>query len=241
MPFAQVHYPFENADWFEHHFPGDFIVEYIGQTRGWFYTLHVLATALFDRPAFEHVRQPRHRARRRRPEDVQVAAQLPRRPRGASTATAPTRCAGSSCRSPILRGGNLDRHRAGHPRRRPAGAACRCGTAGTSSRLYANAAGGTGTRRRRRTDSTDVLDRYLLAKTARPRRDGARGSSTTTTIAGACDATRELPRRADQLVRPALPRAVLGTGGTTRRRRRPSTPSTRCWRSPAGWRRRCCR
>ncbi len=52
MPFAQVHYPFENAEWFEHHFPGDFIVEYIGQTRGWFYTLHVLATALFDRPAF---------------------------------------------------------------------------------------------------------------------------------------------------------------------------------------------
>ena len=52
MSFAQVHYPFENAEWFEHHFPGDFIVEYIGQTRGWFYTLHVLATALFDRPAF---------------------------------------------------------------------------------------------------------------------------------------------------------------------------------------------
>jgi len=52
MPFAQVHYPFENSEWFEHHYPGDFIVEYIGQTRGWFYTLHVLATALFDRPAF---------------------------------------------------------------------------------------------------------------------------------------------------------------------------------------------
>jgi isoleucyl-tRNA synthetase len=52
MSFAQVHYPFENAEWFEHHYPGDFIVEYIGQTRGWFYTLHVLATALFDRPAF---------------------------------------------------------------------------------------------------------------------------------------------------------------------------------------------
>ena len=52
MSFAQVHYPFENHDWFEHHFPGDFIVEYIGQTRGWFYTMHVLATALFDRPAF---------------------------------------------------------------------------------------------------------------------------------------------------------------------------------------------
>lgn len=54
MPFAQVHYPFENQDWFENHYPGDFIVEYIGQTRGWFYTLHVLATALFDRPAFTH-------------------------------------------------------------------------------------------------------------------------------------------------------------------------------------------
>jgi isoleucyl-tRNA synthetase len=52
MPFAQVHYPFENQEWFEQHNPGDFIVEYIGQTRGWFYTLHVLATALFDRPAF---------------------------------------------------------------------------------------------------------------------------------------------------------------------------------------------
>jgi isoleucyl-tRNA synthetase len=54
MPFAQVHYPFENADWFEKHYPGDFIVEYIAQTRGWFYTMHVLATALFDRPAFRN-------------------------------------------------------------------------------------------------------------------------------------------------------------------------------------------
>ncbi len=52
MPFAQVHYPFENREWFEDHYPGDFIVEYAAQTRGWFYTLHVLATALFDRPSF---------------------------------------------------------------------------------------------------------------------------------------------------------------------------------------------
>ncbi|MET8520320.1 isoleucine--tRNA ligase [Nocardioides sp. NPDC004968] len=52
MSFAQNHVPFENEEWFQHHFPGDFIVEYIGQTRGWFYTLHILATALFDRPAF---------------------------------------------------------------------------------------------------------------------------------------------------------------------------------------------
>jgi isoleucyl-tRNA synthetase len=52
MPFAQVHYPFDSSEWFEHHFPADFIVEYIGQTRGWFYTLHVLGVALFDRPPF---------------------------------------------------------------------------------------------------------------------------------------------------------------------------------------------
>ena len=55
MPFAQAHYPFENQDWFDEHQPADFIVEYIGQTRGWFYVMHVLATALFDRPAFKNV------------------------------------------------------------------------------------------------------------------------------------------------------------------------------------------
>ena len=53
MPFAQAHYPFENREWFDTHNPGDYIVEYVGQTRGWFYTLHVLSTALFDRPAFK--------------------------------------------------------------------------------------------------------------------------------------------------------------------------------------------
>ena len=55
MPFAQVHYPFENKEWFESHFPADFIVEYVAQTRGWFYTLVVLATALFDKPPFKNV------------------------------------------------------------------------------------------------------------------------------------------------------------------------------------------
>jgi isoleucyl-tRNA synthetase len=55
MPFAQVHYPFENESWFDSHSPADFIVEYIGQTRGWFYMMHVLSTALFDRPAFKNV------------------------------------------------------------------------------------------------------------------------------------------------------------------------------------------
>ena len=55
MPFAQVHYPFENREWFDSHNPADFIVEYIGQTRGWFYVMHVLSTALFDRPAYRNV------------------------------------------------------------------------------------------------------------------------------------------------------------------------------------------
>ncbi len=53
MPFAQMHYPFENKKFFEQGFPADFITEYIGQTRGWFYTLHVLAVALFGQPAFK--------------------------------------------------------------------------------------------------------------------------------------------------------------------------------------------
>jgi len=54
MPFAQLHYPFEHRQSFEETFPADFIVEFIGQTRGWFYTLHVLSVALFDQPPFRH-------------------------------------------------------------------------------------------------------------------------------------------------------------------------------------------
>jgi isoleucyl-tRNA synthetase len=54
-PFAQLHYPFENKDYFEKRFPYDFIAEAIDQTRGWFYTLHVLSTALFDKPAYKSV------------------------------------------------------------------------------------------------------------------------------------------------------------------------------------------
>ncbi|QKX02034.1 isoleucine--tRNA ligase [Wolbachia endosymbiont of Dirofilaria (Dirofilaria) immitis] len=54
MPFAQVHYPFENKKWFKGNFPADFITEYIAQTRGWFYTLFVLSTALFDSEPFRN-------------------------------------------------------------------------------------------------------------------------------------------------------------------------------------------
>ena len=55
MPYAQNHYPFENKDSFEENFPADFIAEGLDQTRGWFYTLMVLSTALFDKPAFNNV------------------------------------------------------------------------------------------------------------------------------------------------------------------------------------------
>ncbi len=55
MPFAQFHYPFENQELFAEHFPADFIAEGVDQTRGWFYTLHNLATVLFDQPAFRSV------------------------------------------------------------------------------------------------------------------------------------------------------------------------------------------
>jgi isoleucyl-tRNA synthetase len=54
MPYAQNHYPFENKSFFEKHFPADFINEGLDQTRGWFYTLTVLAAALFRKPAFRN-------------------------------------------------------------------------------------------------------------------------------------------------------------------------------------------
>ena len=106
MSFAQVHYPFENADWFEHHFPGDFIVEYIGQTRGWFYTLHILATRAVRPAGVQALRLPRHRARLRRPEDVKSLRNYP------DVREVFDRDGADAMRwflmsSPILRGGNL--------------------------------------------------------------------------------------------------------------------------------------
>ncbi len=55
MPFAQFHYPFENVDKFEKNFPGDFIVEYVAQTRAWFYYLHAVNVGLFNNAAFKNV------------------------------------------------------------------------------------------------------------------------------------------------------------------------------------------
>ncbi len=159
MPFAQVHYPFENADWFEHHYPGDFIVEYIGQTRGWFYTLHVLATALFDRPAFRSCVAhgivlgsdglKMSKSRKNYPDVYQMFDVY-----------------GSDAMrwflmsSPILRGGDLVVTEGGI-RDSVRQVVNPLWNAWYFFTLYANADGYTATRR---TDSQHVLDRYVLAK-----------------------------------------------------------------------------
>ena len=55
MPFAQLHYPFEHRELFDKMFPADFIAEGVDQTRGWFYTLHAIATLIFDKPAYKNL------------------------------------------------------------------------------------------------------------------------------------------------------------------------------------------
>ena len=96
MPFAQVHYPFENKEWFEHHFPADFIVEYVAQTRGWFYTMHVLGDGALRQAAVPELHLPRRACSPRTARSSQqAAAQLPRPDGDLRHATAPTRCAGT--------------------------------------------------------------------------------------------------------------------------------------------------
>jgi isoleucyl-tRNA synthetase len=160
MPFAQVHYPFENHDWFEHHYPGDFIVEYNGQTRGWFYTMHVLATALFDRPAFRNCiahgivlgddGQKMSKSRQNYPDVNEVFD------RDGSDAMRWFLMA-----SPILRGGDLVVTERGI-RDAVRQAVLPLWNSWYFLALYANAEGVSGTWR---VDSTHVLDRYILAKT----------------------------------------------------------------------------
>ncbi|MCB1256796.1 MAG: isoleucine--tRNA ligase [Microthrixaceae bacterium] len=182
MPFAQVHYPFDNRDWFDEHSPADFIVEYIAQTRGWFYTLHVLSVALFDRPAFTNVichgvvldHEGRKLSKRLRnyPDPADVFE---------SHGSDPLRW--HLMASPILRGGDL-----------------RIATDGSDFTevirtlvnpiwnaysfftLYANA---DGYRAKLRSDATGVLDRYILAKTTELV-ESVTGRMDSYDIAGAC-------------------------------------------------------
>jgi isoleucyl-tRNA synthetase len=182
MPYGQVHYPFENTVWFESHFPADFIVEYIGQTRGWFYMMHVLATALFDRPAFKtcvshgivlgNDGQKMSKSLRNYPDVTEVFD------RDGSDAMRWFLMA-----SPILRGGNLIVTEQG----------IRDGVrqvllpfwnAYTFLALYAPKKGTW------RTDSANVLDRYILAKLA-VLRDDLTESLDVCDISGACDELRQ--------------------------------------------------
>lgn len=187
MPYAQVHYPFENRSWFdggdgeEPHFPGDFIVEYIGQTRGWFYTLHVLATALFDKPAFKtcvshgivlgNDGQKMSKSLRNYPDVTEVFD------RDGSDAMRWFLMA-----SPILRGGNLVVTEQGI-REGVRQVLLPLSNAYSFLALYAPKIG------QWRTDSPHVLDRYILAKLA-VLRDDLTVALDGCDISGACDQLR---------------------------------------------------
>ncbi|WP_194419839.1 isoleucine--tRNA ligase [Microbacterium abyssi] len=170
MPYAQVHYPFENHEWFDSHSPADFIVEYIGQTRGWFYVMHVLSTALFDRPAFTGVSchgivlgsdgYKMSKSLRNYPDVSEVLE------RDGSDAMRWFLMSSS-----VLRGGNLAVTEEG----------IRAGVREFLLPLwsswyffatYANASGD-GYQATWRTDSTDVLDRYILSRLGELVRDVA--------------------------------------------------------------------
>jgi isoleucyl-tRNA synthetase len=162
MPYAQVHYPFENQEWFDSHNPSDFIVEYIGQTRGWFYVMHVLATALFDRPAFSNVishgivlgsdGQKMSKSLRNYPDVSEVF----------------DRDGADAMRwflmsSSVIRGGNLVVTEEGI-REGVRQFILPLWNSWYFFALYANSARPGGYEATWRTDSTDVLDRYILAK-----------------------------------------------------------------------------
>jgi isoleucyl-tRNA synthetase len=162
MPFAQVHYPFENKEWFERHFPADFITEYHAQTRGWFYTLVVLATALFDRPPFSNVichgvildEEGRKLSKRLRnypdPEEV-------------FETTGSDALRWYLVDSPVMKGGELRIDREGKGIRDAVRLVnLPIWNAYSFFCLYATS---DGVRAQLRSDSRELLDRYLLAKT----------------------------------------------------------------------------
>ncbi|WP_417220985.1 isoleucine--tRNA ligase [Arthrobacter sp.] len=189
MPYGQVHYPFENGEWFDTHNPADFIVEYIGQTRGWFYMLHILSTALFDRPAFRNVishgivlgsdGQKMSKSLRNYPDVTEVLD------RDGSDAMR-----WFLMSSPILRGGNLVVTEQGI-RDGVRQVILPLWNVYSFFTLYTNSAnGGAGYEAKLRHDGyTDPLDTYLLANTgALVSEVGARLDDYD--VSGACDALR---------------------------------------------------
>lgn len=181
MPFAQWHYPFENKEWFEKHAPADFIVEYIGQTRGWFYLLHVLSVALFDREAFKKVVAhgivlgddglKMSKSKRNFPDVNEVFD------RDGSDAMR-----WFLMSSPILRGGNLIVTERGI-REGVRQALLPIWNSYSFLKLYASKEATWST------DSTNVLDRYILAK-LRELVENVTDALDATEIARACDEVR---------------------------------------------------
>jgi isoleucyl-tRNA synthetase len=189
MFYAQVHYPFENKAWFEAHFPADFITEYVAQTRGWFYTMHVLATALFDRPPFKNCLCHGVVV----DEDGQ---KLSKRKRNYPSPDEVFNSHGSDAlrwylvSSPILRGGDLSIDREG----KGIGEQVRLvllpiWNAYSFFTLYANADGLCASVRG--DGYANVLDRYAVAK-AREMVDGAGAALERYDLPGACAAIRAL-------------------------------------------------
>ncbi|GER22025.1 isoleucine--tRNA ligase [Zafaria cholistanensis] len=189
MPYAQVHYPMENKDWFDGHNPADFIVEYIGQTRGWFYTMHILATALFDRPAFRNVishgivlgsdGQKMSKSLRNYPDVNEVLD------RDGSDAMRWFLMA-----SPILRGGNLVVTEQGI-REGVRQVLLPMWNVWHFFSLYTNAAnGGAGYDAKLCHDAADPLDRYMLAATGDLVRE-ATAAFDAYEISDACEAVRQ--------------------------------------------------
>ncbi len=162
MPYAQLHYPFENTERFENHNPADFIVEYVAQTRGWFYTMHVLSVALFDKPAFANVichgvvldAEGRKLSKKLRnyPDPLELFE---------TTGSDALRWYLMS--SPILRGLDLRIERDGSDVREVVRQVLNpIWNTYSFFTLYSNA---DGYRAQHRVDSPDLLDRYILAKT----------------------------------------------------------------------------
>ncbi|MFT4147851.1 MAG: isoleucine--tRNA ligase [Micrococcaceae bacterium] len=189
MPYAQVHYPMENKSWFEHHSPADFIVEYIGQTRGWFYLLHVLSTGLFDRAAFKNALshgivlgsdgQKMSKSLRNYPDVSEVFD------RDGSDAMR-----WFLMSSPILRGGNLVVTEKGI-REGVRQVMLPMWSTWYFFSLYANAAhGGKGYEAREMTNPSDPLDQYVLGKTATFVHD-MQQQLDAFEISGACDTLRQ--------------------------------------------------
>ena len=253
-----MHYPFENHDWFDAHSPADFIVEYIGQTRGWFYVMHVLSTALFDRPAFTGVSchgivlgsdgLKMSKSLRNYPDVSEVfdrdgsdamrwflmsssrpARRQPRRDGGGDPRRRARVHAPALERVVLL----LDVcERGGRPFDRLRDRGAGSGTAGT------------GYEAQWRTDSTDVLDRYILALTG----DLVRGVAADLEVLDSTLAAAKLREFTEALTNWYIRRSrdrfwvgVPSTGsgtGRTRRTPRRSTRSTPCSRpSPASRRR----